>query len=389
MRYLHGFLCQTEFEACFSELMSHHSEKAFDANGARHALARAPLYPENLRMHGRLLGTLLENTSPKDEHFYIDVDAALLGEYVAAVAKQSLQGPVLERHEIESCEVGFQAMEEYIDPTRQGLEFIRAFMRECLQKEARANHKLFTQNSGGQSDVSKVKNHCLDLAMQALSQPYDVHPVLVVAVEQHAVCPTQILNVLNPADGSDVGELNGTLLHALKAFQPLVVQGCWRPESLLHWEQLWRSHWAWPEDNMHWNKPWMPKFVGIMVREYGARLPASLNFLRLKKDNASQAAVQAFFPLPLTQCDSGELLFALVSLMPPHGEESSHNQRLFGELLQEHHPVLHAALKMHVEMYPSHSAAVSAWPALLDVFRTIVFGISVAPDVGIDARVFE
>ena len=225
--------------------------------------------------------------------------------------------------------------------------------------------------------------------MQALSQPYDVHPVLVVAVEQHGVCPTQILNVLNPVDGSDVGELNGTLLHALKAFQPLVVQGCWRPESFLHWEQLWRSHWAWPEGHMHWNKPWMPKFVGIMVREYGARLPASLNFLRLKKDNASQAAVQAFFPLPLTQCDSGELLFSLVSLMPPHGEESSHNQRLFGELLQEHHPVLHAALKMHVEMYPSHSAAVSSWPALLDVFRTIVFGISVAPEVGIDARVFE
>lgn len=340
-------------------------------------------------MHGKLLGTLLANISPRDEPFYIDVDALLLSEYLEAVERQSLQGAVLERFAVEAFDIGFQAMHEYIDPTRQGLEFIRTFMRECLQKEARANHKLFTQTSGaGQSEPDNVEHAYLELVMEALAQTYDAHPALVAAL-QHGFNPTRILDVLNPPNKGDVGELKGPLRDALHSLQPLMVQTGWRPESLLRWEQLWRSHWAWPEDNMHWNKPWMPHFVGIMVHEYGARLPASLDCLRLKKEDVSRGAVKAFFPLPLTQADSGELLFSLVSLMPPHCEESSHNQRLFASLLEEHHPVLHAALKMHVEMYPGHSEAVAAWPALMDVFQSIVFGNANPQDEGIDTAVFE
>lgn len=140
---------------------------------------------------------------------------------------------------------------------------------------------------------------------------------------------------------------------------------------------------------MHWNKPWMPDFVRIMVHEYEARLPASLDCLRLKKEDASQEAVRAFFPLPLTRCDKGELLFGLVSLMPPCCEDSSYNQRLFASLLEEYHPVLHAALKMHIEMYPSHSEAVAAWSALMDVFQTLVFGIAPPREEAIDTKVFE
>ncbi len=390
MRYLHGFLCQTEFRACVSELMAYHSERAFDAHGARHVLARAPLCSETLNDFGQLLGALLKHSSEKEEPFYIDVDASLLIAYLEAVDRQSLRGPILEKYEMESYELGLKAMEEYIDPTHQGLEFIRVFMRAVLQKEAREAHKLFKNSmASDQHDSKSVEQDPLASVMQALSYSYDAHPALVVALHDRGLDPTLVLDVLNAKDGSDTGELNGPLLHALQALQPVMVQTCWRPQSQLHWDQLWRSHWSWAEDNMHWNKPWMPEFVRIMVHEYGARLPASLDCLRLKKENASQDAVRAFFPLPLMQCDKGELLFGLVSLMPPCCEESSYNQRLFASLLEEYHPVLHAALKLHVEMYPSHGEAVAAWSALMDVFQTIVFGIAHPREEAIDTKVFE
>ena len=347
------------------------------------------MYPETLNDFGRLLGALLAHVSAKDEPFYLGVDASFLTTYLAAVAQQAIFGPVLEEYEVHSYELGLKAMHEYIDPTRQGLEFIRVFMREVLQKEAREAHKLFTNlaehtDKGPQS----VESNSLALVMQALSQTYEAHPALVVALKECGLDPTLVLDFLNCENGIDTGELNGSLLYALRSFQPLMVQTSWRPESFLHWEQLWRAHWSWPEDNMHWNKPWMPEFVRIMVHEYGDRLPASLDCLRLKKEDASEDAVRAFFPLPLKQCDKGELLFVLASLMPPYCEDSSYNQRLFASLLEEHHPVLHAALKMHIEMYPSHKEAVAAWSALMDVFETIVFGINTSHEA-IDTNVFE
>ncbi len=371
MRYLHGFLCEKEFLECVSELMPLHREMSFDAHGARHALARSPLYSDILPQHGQLLGALLASHSWKDDPFYIETDAMLLVEYLRALFVHAQREFPDKDGEGNFLHDAIESMHTFDDPHRQGLEFIRSYMREFLQEQAKSAHALYLASS--QTPSVHPSYGYMKLAINGLYKSYDVHPALRIAVLEHGLDPTQLLNFLNSPGGNSLDNLSTTLREALCMLRPVMVQTSWRPASLLHWEQMWRAHWHMPKNDMHWNKPWLPEFVKSMVQEYPSRLHTSLEFLAKAKD-VPETTVAAFFPLPLFGSNGLDALPALVRLLPWPTAEKTDLQERFAATLQCHHPWLHDMLVLHMSLYPTKNAAVLASMSIVDGFNAMVYG---------------
>ena len=364
MGYLNGFLCKDAFETCAQKVfLRQSSEDRFDVYRARDVLARAPLHDDIFSTYGKLLGTHLLHARNENDSFYLNVDVYLFKEYLqATVFRKDVLLLEQEPNPTTPCdfaELSFIAMEQYgsNDASRQGLEFIRVFMRTALQAEAREAHKLFQECSMPDG---------LDDVIGHLDHPGG-HPVLRRIAIEHPTWIDRILDYVNyhiTKQKDETYYLTVPLHRFYRALAPLFEQQLWAPKTEKNYWQLWSAQ------RSLTNTPaalWCSQFTRQAVQPYGRWLHVSLVHL-LYADGASTLALDGFFPLPFTDCDA-EKVWPLLVQLSTRIQSLDEGTIDFGEHLQAHHPKAASLIALHRGMYPNAKEAYLCASVLLESFK--------------------
>ena len=403
MRYPNCFLCNIAFSEFAKELLWIEDDNSFDSDGARNVLARTVLTSEVVYDYGRILTLLLKHGASESQDGLIDIDAHLLMDFLVATQKGMVQSSLLEElsDEADFAQIAFTDMDTYNDVTRQGLEFIRSFLRTALQFETKTKAVSTSVHTPTPMDNVLI---CLSSSLQG-------HPALAFLVKNKLVDPAGILDYLmsfyskahDPWNTSTIpwkttvssrpedSLLKSTAVYAfLKALSPLIARGHWQPETSHQHELLWMVHARVQKEHADIGIEWETHFMQAMVHAQPQHLHHALNYV-LTRVHVSDPIMEVFFPIPLAQCSGPEVLECLVQFIEQLNTDPA-DQKASAFLLrldQYHHDVMDL-LNLHFAVCPSYEEGVATWEAMLDTFEDICSGRPPTLCIDtIDSRVFE
>lgn len=372
--HLNGFLCNIAFVE-YGEALLDADEQAFDVQGARELLARAPWSNKaGLRLYGEILSKLLDATALEEDPENHEIDGTLLSDYWHGfcLAPDKSKYP---NEESEFAAQAVHAMEEYADgdPHRQGLEFIRVYMRVFLQKQSEPAHRLF----------ATVESHpTMPVLASLLSiENGSSHPALRWAVMHDRIDLAAICTELETASVNPSTYLWQTM-------GPFVVQNEWLPGTPALCARLWYAH---VKASMGIQRSILtePTFVEAMLKNTAFSPNHAMECL-LNSYDVPESTVVAFFPIPFARCNSGVVLSNLVVQLATVNDGFRKGiQKAFLPQLRLHHQDLWDALQLHFAVAQTVEIAQDTASALAPVFDRIRLGISETKLDDIDAGVFE
>lgn len=396
MNRMRGFLCKLAFwELATSMLESVKNGTGLDMEEARNALARAPLHDGILDTYGRLLGELMARTKEEPMTDDADIDVLFLEEYFQTCLAQPAYPYVVTSHPKTIDEFpayGFKGMAKYSeqDPSRQGLEFIRHFMRTALVFEALQAQKEF--------NVSVMPDG-LNQVIGRFEHP-EGHPVLHKLVARDPMLIDRLLEYFDYQLHEQVPEpthLSASFGKFYRALVPVIAAGLWAPSTPVHCEQLWMAHAQLADSSLMKyadEAPWASGLAARLARQSNYPLHRSLHHL-LHKMQLNAMHIAEFFPLPLVDCSAKEVLPLLVQLGSRSKglEEGMHFGETFLLQLEEHHPRVASLLAMHLIVFPNAEEAHEHAGLLLEAFEDARMHASgrVYPEAidNLDADMFE
>lgn len=374
MQHLPGFLSENEFFEHAKSLLSQRHAANFDTSGARNVLARAFLYEGTVDMYGKLLSKVLVHSARETEAFYIETDASLLAEFIQKISTGTAISAPLCPEEIGEHELptmAFNAMDEYSDSDspRQGLEFIRMYLRSALQLKAQAAQREDTKATSGSASIKPTS---LDGVATSLGSISSAHPALVAMVRGKLMSPTDILNSLakSRSDASDPLQ-NTAFFTFLAALRPLVASGVWYPENDEHYSQLWLVHTRLKRENVYQVLDWEENFTRNMINLKPHLLDQALAYM-VDTFEVPDCVLDTFVPLPLRGANKPVVLEQLVQLSaqerfsPTTGKAPE-----FLTLLGMHHPDILQLLRRHLSSCSTCEDAVRTSENILDAFEEI------------------
>lgn len=389
-----GFLCKTAFlELAKSLLESAKNDERFDIEEAREALARAPLHDAILNTYGQLIGELLGRATQELLWDNVDTDVLLLEEYLQ-IALAQYAYPYVQPWRPETVDdfpiYAFEGMAVYSeeDPHRQGLEFIRHFMRAALY---------FQQYNHRKNFKACYLFHGLDDVVGQF-QYSGGHPVLRALVMRNSALVERLLEYFDyqwHRQLPEADQLSASFGKFYRALVPIISEGLWKPSTPGHCEQLWLAHAPLIDSIRNVEAvPWAPGLVAKLTHDSKSPLHRSLHHL-LQKEQLNSKHIAEFFPLPLVDCSAKDVLPLLVQLASRSQglEEGMHFGQAFLSQMQEHHPRIAALLTMHLMVFPDTEKAHEHAQLLLAAFedaRGHTSGVAFSEAIdNIGANVFE
>ena len=340
MAYLSGFLCKTAFFECADRLLSD-EPGAFDVYKARNVLMRTTLCSDVFERYGQILIRLLTASATESQPVYVEADAMLLSDFLWVIAPWS-EGvtSILETEPSDESRVHIEAflgMNEHPDEDapRQGLEFIRVYMRTFLQLQARAAHQIITGSLSSppawapawasmwspkpmpllsNNTIVGTSPTVLDEVLFTLGHSTKPHPALAWLVEHKLVNPSEVLDALHGIIPDTPDPLRNTAFCAfIGAMRAFVVNGQWLPETPQRHFQVWRVHARLKKQYCYLDSAWEEAFIRRMTHEYKDCLHHALAYIA-DASLLEKALMEEFFPLPFAECDAREVLSCLVEL---------------------------------------------------------------------------
>ena len=372
MSSLHGFLCSTSFcEEANTLLLS--AGMQFDAPAARSLLARAPWTSKEVYgLYGRVLVHLLTKTTVYPAVGDAEVDGLLLAEYLNGFCL-AMDTPVYPNEEAEFSEKALLGMSVYSEPSRQGLEFIRVYIRVALQKASDSANRL----------LKKMSDHPLTAVITSLQGEKEAHPALRWALLNNAIDIEPLFIELSQE------HVNPTML-LWGAIAPFVLNGEWMPRNEDEAKRLLYAH----------INPAIDRRSGALVNPLLLRKILDSNVLALHTSlecifnsfNVSEAIVEEYFPLRLMGCDRSYLLRVLLKITTADDGFRCDLNKIFTDNLERNHYMLALALLVHIGQSANAEVAVDTSDFLLETFE-LIYGNPLPHEEKeedrIDGRIFE
>lgn len=373
MQSFNGFLCNASFAQCGKQFLDANAE-TFDAHGARELLARAPWSnKKGLRLYSDILAKLLVATASDDDPTFHETDATLLADYWHGfcLPADKYEYP---NEESEFAAQAMEAMSEYADDAhRQGLEFVRIYMRVCLQKQSEPAHRLF----------DTVANHPATPILTSLFSTKNGHSALRWAVLNKLLDLDDIYTKL----AKEAININPSM-YFWRTLGPFIAQREWLPDTQKLCAGLWRAH---VQAHVE-HKPSIltePALVEAMLTN-AAFLPEQVLECLLHAYDVPVATVMACFPIPFERCSNGSLGLNFVMRLATVNDGFRHGVKTaFLPQLELHHKDLWDAVQLHLAVAQTVDVALETSDALLPVFDRIRLGSAETKQEDIDASLFE
>ena len=437
------FLTEQLFLERGRELLLYPEETVFPLDCV-HFLLYFPCNNEAVAIHSKLLRRFTSSVEyiPRGQTRYV---AHLLVDYFNAlllVPQQQLMEPFVLTPEISEDPnfvdesyffgIALTAMQEYSgDFSREGLEFIRVYMRSALIKNARLYPK---KTSSPERIVRPLYDGLLEIMKTlVLCERLSSHPALLLAISEHLINPDHVVDYLNQLvdDNTLCGPPVPIGLHLISSFenqclhkhnkydyerflqysalgifiyalQPILLDSSWRPTHSSFDIVFWTVHESLRIENkvklrknssvstrelylkqqtVEWHnmrrrdEQREQNILRIMTQKDAAPLPRILTFVADQSAD-THLMLEEFFPLSIAGSEAYSVLPLLVSLTE---RSSSKKARELTQLLTRFHPDITLFLMMFFSVPRSSKTIYSSCAWALESFN-LVLNKNASPD---------